>query len=370
MPYSNLEKLTFFAPSMRGGGAERVVLNLANYFAVNNMRVDIILLKAEGPFLSKVNPMVNIVDFGVSRAVHSIPKLMSYLNKESPKAVISAMHYANVVLVAANKFVKSNTKIILSTHNLLSRSEKNRYIQKENIFPWLINYFYKDAYKVIAVSRGVACDLIESAKLPENLIQVIYNPINTGEIRAMAKLNLPKFINGECFPYILAAGRLNKYKSFDLLVRAFKLVTENLDIKLIIIGEGDLRSELELLILELNLENQVYLPGFIENPYPLMNQASAFVLSSSSEGFGNVLVEAMALGTPVVSTNCPSGPAEILENGKWGRLVPVGDVNSLATAIVETLNEPIHPTKLMDRAQYFSLENIGAKYSKIINTNS
>ena len=177
-------------------------------------------------------------------------------------------------------------------------------------------------------------------------------------------LDHPWFLPGEP-PVILGVGRLTQAKDFPTLIRAFALVRKKHPARLMILGEGEERSKLETLVQELGLEKEVSLPGFVDNPYKYMKRAAVFVLSSKWEGFGNVLVEAMALGTPVVSTNCPSGPAEILENGRWGRLVPVGDVYALAEAIIETLDEEHHPD-VANRAKDFAVELAVEKYINVL----
>ena len=164
---------------------------------------------------------------------------------------------------------------------------------------------------------------------------------------------------------ILGVGRLTQAKDFPTLIRAFALVRKKRAARLMILGEGEERPKLEALVRELGLEREVTLPGFVDNPYKYMKRAAVFVLSSKWEGFGNVLVEAMALGTPVVSTDCPSGPAEILENGRWGRLVPVGDVYALAEAIIETLDEEHHPD-VANRAKDFAVELAVEKYINVL----
>ncbi|NLO89188.1 MAG: glycosyltransferase, partial [Clostridia bacterium] len=187
---------------------------------------------------------------------------------------------------------------------------------------------------VVAVSQGVADDLVKTTGLMRELIKVIYNPIVTPELLEKAKESIghPWFKPGQP-PVILSAGRLTAAKDFPTLIHAFARVRAERLARLMILGEGEERPNLESLVRELGLESDVSMPEFVENPYAYMARAAVFVLSSAWEGFGNVLVEAMAVGTPVVSTDCPSGPAEILEGGKWGKLVPVGDVEKLAKAL-------------------------------------
>jgi len=221
----------------------------------------------------------------------------------------------------------------------------------------------------VAVSRGVADDLARLTGLPREKIQVIYNPVVTPElfVKAEEPLGHPWFAAGEP-PVILGVGRLHEAKDFQTLIRAFALVRKKRVARLVILGEGEERPKLEALVRELGLEEEVALPGFVDNPFKYMKRAGVFVLSSQWEGFGNVLVEAMACGTPVVSTACPSGPEEILENGRWGRLVSVGDVDALAEAIILTLDDKNHPD-VARRALDFGVQRAIDEYIRVLGLN-
>jgi len=237
-------------------------------------------------------------------------------------------------------------------------------IKRSLLFP----ITYSQADLIIAVSRGVAKDVADLTGLPESKIQAIWNPIPIEDIltKAEENVNHPWFVVKE-LPIILGVGRLDYQKDFFTLINAFAIVRQSLKSRLVILGEGKVRSELEQLVSKLGLEDEVSLPGYIKNPYPYMKNADVFVLSSYYEGLGYVLLEALAVGTPIVSTNCPSGPDEVLEHGKYGRLVGVQDANGLASAILATLSEPPDPQLLQKRARDFHLDSIVEQYLNALN---
>jgi glycosyltransferase involved in cell wall biosynthesis len=236
--------------------------------------------------------------------------------------------------------------------------------------PHLIKIFYPWADAIVANSRGVAEDLMKLTGLPRDKIQVIYNPVVTPELFAKAEepLDHPWFRPGEP-PVILGVGRLTQQKDFPTLIRAFALVRKERPARLMILGEGEERPKLEALVRELRLEEDVALPGFVENPYKYMKRAAVFVLSSKWEGLPTVLIEALALGTQVIATNCPSGLEEVLEGGRWGRLVSVGDFAGLAQAILDRLNNARSGNtsgQVEYAIQRFSLEKIVQMYCDIL----
>jgi glycosyltransferase involved in cell wall biosynthesis len=206
--------------------------------------------------------------------------------------------------------------------------------------PWVMRSAYTRADVVVATSAGVADDLARAIQMPRSRIVVIYNPVVTPSMikKSWESVDHAWITGGSC-PVIIATGRLTKQKDFPTLIRAFARLREQQSARLIILGEGEDRERLQDLAAELRVEANIDFPGFVSNPYAYMRRASVFVLSSRWEGFGNVVAEALACGTPVVSTDCPSGPAEILEGGRWGRLVPVGDSASLSEAMVLALTE-------------------------------
>jgi len=335
-------KVALFLPSLNGGGAERVMVNLARGLAELGLQVDLVLAKAEGPLLADIPIGVNAVDLNAKRVLYSLPGLIGYLRRERPDALLAAMEHTNLVALWAKKLSGVATRVVVSVHNIVSQDIANAQNMRAKVIPPLVRIIYPWAYAVVAVSEGVADDLAQLTGLPRSKLQVIYNPAVTPEllVRAEEPLDHPWFQPGEP-PVILGAGRLTAQKDFPTLIRAFALVRRKLPARLMILSEGEERPGLEALVQELGLEKDVAMPGFVNNPYKYMKRAGVFVLSSKYEGFGLVLVEAMACGTPVVATDCPSGPAEILRGGKWGRMVSVEDVDGLANAIHLTLMDPI-----------------------------
>jgi glycosyltransferase involved in cell wall biosynthesis len=230
-----------------------------------------------------------------------------------------------------------------------------------------MRYSFLWADNVVAVSTGVAQDLLHTIHLPSAKVQTIYNPAVNSQFYedANCPLDDPWFTHAAP-PVVLGVGRLHRQKDFSLLIRAFSLIRKERSVRRMILGEGEDRPALEALVKDLGLEEDVALPGFVENPYRYMKAAAVFALSSRWEGFGLVLVEAMAVGTPVVSTDCPSGPAEILEGGKWGRLVPVGDAHVLAGAIISALDDPSTPEGIHHRVLDFSVDHLMQQYLDVL----
>lgn len=361
-------KLTLFIPSLLGGGAERVIVNLSRGFVEQCLDVDLVLAKAEGPYLSQVSPTVRVVDLRTSRVLASLPGLVRYFRQERPWALLSALNHANVVALWAKNFARVPTRVVVSVHNTISLASANAPSLRARLTPMWVHTFYRWADAVVTVSQGVAEDLIRLTGLPREKVRVIYNPVVTPELFAKAKepLDHPWFAPGEP-PVVLSVGRLTAQKDYTTLIRAFALVRKERPARLMILGEGEERSKLGALVRELGLEQDIALPGFVENPYKYMKGAAVFVLSSAWEGFGNVLVEALALGTPVVSTDCPSGPMEILEGGKWGALVPVGNVDALGRAILKTLTQQEAPPGACERmVERFSLERVVDQYLEVL----
>lgn len=334
--------VALFLPSLRGGGAERVMATLAREFCAQGIQVDVVVAKAEGPYLFELPDSVRVIDLGVSRVAFGLFGLIRYLRRERPMAMLATMNHANVVALIARCLSFSSTRLVVREAVNLSANINGHSKLTDKVMPFLVGLFYPTADSVIAVSRGVAEDLVGVANIQKEKVLVIYNPVDLNELHAKSSISIshPWFQKGEP-PVILAVGRLVPQKDFGTLIKAFFLITQQrkIALRLMILGEGEERPKLEEQIRNYGLKKEILLPGFVDNPYPYMKQAAVFVLSSLWEGLPNVLIQAMALGTPVVSTNCPSGPEEILEFGKWGALVPVASPKVMSEAIVSVLEK-------------------------------
>jgi glycosyltransferase involved in cell wall biosynthesis len=338
MTADGANKLAIFMPFLNGGGAERAMLNLAHGFAESGYAVDLVLAQAKGPYLGDVHEAIRLVDLKASRVLTSLPALVRYLRLEQPTALLSSLDYANVVALWARRLAGTPGRVAVNEQNTISRSARNSARWRQRMVPYLVKLFYPWADYIIGNSQGVADDLVKLTGLPPKRIQILYNPVVTPKSRekARALLNHPWFEAGQP-QVVLAVGRLTKQKDFPTLIRAFSQVRQSRPARLIILGEGPDRPALEALVNQLGLGADVALPGFVENPYAYMSRASVFVLCSRWEGLPTVLIEALYCGAPVIATDCPSGPREILRDGQYGRLVPVGNAEALAGAIEATL---------------------------------
>ncbi len=360
------KRLALFVPSMRAGGAERVTLILAREIAARGHAVDLLLAQAEGPHLAEVHESVRVVDLKASRVLTSLLPLVRYLRQERPQALLSMMVHTNIVALWACRLAGVSTRTVVSERVTLSWRTEHTRSKRGWLWPWLIKLFYPWADGIIAVSNGVADDLVQVAGIPREYVRTIYNPIVRPELRekAQAPLDHPWFKPGQP-PVVLAAGRLTAQKGFPTLIQAFARVCQVLPARLLILGEGEQRLALETLIRQLGLEKDVSLPGFEANPYPYMARASVFVLSSRWEGLPCVLIEALACGAPLIATDCPSGPREILKDGQYGQLVPVGDIAALAQAIEMALGGKIPPPP-EESWRPFELETVVNQYMNVL----
>ncbi len=360
-------RVAFFLPSLHGGGAERVVVNLIKESVKKGISVELVLANAKGPYLSEIPKEVEIFDLKSTRVLFALPKLVRYFKKERPEIFVSSLSHANIISVIAKKIARAKTKLFLREDNMLSLVYLNSKSLKIKTMPFLMRVFYPYSDLIIAVSKGVKDDLVRFAKLPEYKIEVVYNPIITPDLFTKAKgpVDHPWFAPNSA-PVILGVGRLTRQKDFSTLLKAFAIVRKEIDSRLVILGEGEERKNLEKLAKDLGIQEDVWLPGFVENPYKYMSKASVFVLSSIYEGLPTVLVEALVLGCPVVSTNCPSGPSEILENGKYGKLVPVGDYQALADALISYLKGNIHYSISHEILSKYTLEISVNEYIKAV----
>lgn len=333
--------IAFFLPTLTGGGAERVVVNLAQGIAARGQRVDLVVASAEGALRGQVTSAVHLVNLRAPRVLRSLVPLVGYLRGERPRVLVSSMGHANLVALWAARLAGGSTPVIVTVHNTMSQAHGQQGRLVGRLWPYLMRAFYPWAACVVAVSRGAADDLARTAGLPRNRVQVVYNPVITPAILELARQapDHPWFRPAEP-PVILGAGRLTRQKDFPTLIRAFAELRRHCPVRLMILGDGEERPHLEQLVRSLGIAGEVAFPGFRQNAMAYMAGSALFVLSSAWEGLPTVLIEALAAGTRVVSTDCPSGPREILQDGRLGTLVPVGDAAALSQAMLESLSRP------------------------------
>ena len=360
------KKIAIFVPTLAFGGVERVMVNLAQGFSDRGFEVDLVAPQVEGEFQSQVPNRVRVVDLQAKQVLTSLPRLVGYLRRERPSVVLTAMEHSSVAAIWARAFARVPTRVIATVHTNLSEVVKHAPSAKVRLVPLVCRAFLHRADAIVAVSRGVADDLAKHAPKTRSRTKVIYNPVITDDILSQAKESVdhPWFQPGEA-PVILGAGRLAEQKDFATLIRAFALVRRQRPVRLAILGEGEERQHLEALAADLGVGQDIWMPGYEQNPYRYMSKAALFVLSSAWEGFGNVLVEALAVGAPVVATDCRDGPREILEAVGQGRLVGVGDVEALAREMLFSLSEE-HQAQSAKELRAFTLNFVVDQYVALL----
>jgi len=363
------KKIAIFMQSLAIGGAERVTLNLAKGLVQQGMHVDLLLANCSGGLLSEVPPQITIIDLKGKRVLFSLFPLVCYLRTQRPDLLHSIQTHASLIAVWAVKLARLQMPLVISSHTMDSTSLAAEPTIRNRLVIKLAGWFFRSADAAICVSQGVAEDFIKTTGMPPQKTYVVYNSIVPPELekKVHESISHPWFIS-EDPPVILAVGRLNASKDYPTLLRAFSLVNKKRLARLLILGEGQERAHLESLVKELGISAYVLMPGFVANPFAYMARARLLVLSSRWEGLPGVLVEALACGTPVVSTDCSSGPKEILENGRFGKLVPVGDPQALATAILETLHTTPDRALLKQRAQDFTIDKSVKEYIRVFKT--
>jgi glycosyltransferase involved in cell wall biosynthesis len=394
-------RIAVMLPSLKGGGAERSMLNLINGFLARGRKVDLVLCQAKGAYLTEVPAGVNLIELEAVNGLRArwvamignlrhffallqpvllakkvvpeiarIPSLQHYLNTHNPDVVLSAITYANLAVIWAKQFSASRVPVVVSERIALHtyctdpvnyRKKKWRYL------PQLVERTYPGADLVVAVSQAAADELVTHIGVSRESVTTIHNPVVDENLHVQARqpLDHPWFSSGEV-PVILAAGRLTEQKDFATLLHAFALVRAQQPVRLVIVGEGRLREELQSLANELGVQDDLDMPGFVSNPFQFMARASVLVLSSLYEGLPGVLIQALACGCPVISTDCPGGSREILADGKYGALVDVGDAGAMADAIRASLDNPQDKAVLQERALDFSVDHAVDTYLELL----
>jgi glycosyltransferase involved in cell wall biosynthesis len=391
--------VAFLMGNLHTGGVQRMTSLLANGLAEQGARVDLVVCDSRGGLKEQVAPALELVTLGHSNPLTArlaalradpggaaamlrplltikyasptlgyLPALARYLRRARPDSMFSATSYLNIEAVLARRLAAVPTRLVLSDRSHFS-SGKPRKAWRQRHLAAAMQRTYLQADAITAVSNGVAADIAQSIGIPREAIITLYNPTITPDFAARAgqPIDHPWFADGAP-PVLLGVGRTTFQKDFATLLRAFAKTRADRPARLAIIGESNEKqaARLHALAGELGVEDDFALLGYQANPLPYMARAAVFVLSSRYEGFPNVLLEALACGTPVVSTDCPSGPFEILDGGSFGTLVPMADPDALAAAILATLNAPPDPARLEGRAAVFNYDTAIARYADVL----
>ncbi len=360
-------RIAFLLPDLRGGGAQHMVINMANEFSARGHEVTLLVIESAGPYAEKISSAVRTVYFNRSRTRDGLRPLIDYLCNERLDILYSAMPYVNIVAVLGKILSSvSKTAVIISERNFFSLNAQQDGSTPSFLQKLTVGALYPLADKIVAISRGVADDLRTYLFAGHKKLSYIHNPVVTQgtQDQLAQECDDPWFVS--CArPVIVTSGRLVAQKDQKTLLRAFAKLRKTHPASLLILGEGPLRDDLTQTARDLDIEGDVYFKGFVPNPLAYMKKADLFALSSAWEGFGNVVVEALLCGLPVVSTDCPAGPAEILDNGRYGFLVPVGDDDTLAQAMEKALTAKPDPQTQKKRAMDFSVQTICDQYETL-----
>ncbi|EXJ23344.1 Alpha-1,4-N-acetylgalactosamine transferase PglJ [Alkalibacterium sp. AK22] len=358
-----MKTVAVLVPTMAGGGAERVVATLVRTINREKFRIHLILVRAEGPYMELLPDTIKITSLNAGHVRYALIKLTNVLNTVQPDIVFSTLDELNLGLVLIKPFLRKKPKIILREANTPSKSLSTLSPLKKKSVLFLYTHFYPRADLIIAQCMAMRADILHTYKLSSEKVTHIYNPLDIDTI-------IKQSFEGNPYPegliHLLAVGRLSYQKGFDILLEAVRIVLQTEPtVHLTVIGEGSLKQELSTLSEKLEIDQHVQFLGFKKNPYPYYRYADAYILSSRWEGFPNSLLEALACGTKVVATDCPSGPREILLDNAYGTLVPASDPQALAEGILHTIKSK---NKSGKRAEAYRVEAIIEEYEKVFNT--
>jgi glycosyltransferase involved in cell wall biosynthesis len=399
-PGAHLARIALILPALTAGGVERSTFSLAAGLLARGLAVDLVVYKPDGPMRAELPTSIRVVPLRacsslmarlhalaadpvgigvmllpvlavrrVPNAYRYLPALVEYLRTTRPAALITAFPFENLLGVAARRLAGTDTRLIVTERNTTTRSTREGTKRKRRFLPSLLLRQYPMADAVVAVSDGVADGLATTTGLSRHRITTIYNPVVSQDMPAKAAEPAPHpWLEPGQPPVVMGLGRLVPQKDFPTLIRAFARVRAERPARLLIVGPGsaDAQAELRALATALGCDEDTDLPGLTLNPFAYLARAGVFVLSSLHEGLPGVLIQALACGCPAVSTDCPSGPAEILDGGRYGTLVPVGDDAAMAEAILATLAHPPERSVLAARGAEFSVDRAVERYLELL----
>ena len=354
------KKILFLLPSLSGGGAERVFTILLRHLDRARFEPHLGLLQAHGAYMDDIPKDVPVYDLKASRVRYALPSITRLIWKLRPQTILATMGHLNIALIAAKLFFPPDTKLIVREAVIPSAlfREENKNVR---LWGWLYRNFYKRADTVVCLSDSMVSDLVENFGIPRERLVRIYNPVDTEKIRELAQTGSNPFKGTGS--HLVAAGRICRQKGLDVLIDAMPAVLRRFpDARLVILGEGPLEAELKEQAQNLGLEEKVVFLGFQANPWLYLKHATVFVLPSRYEGLPNVLLEALALGTPVVVSDCPGGIREIRDSVGNMAVVPPENPAALVEAIITVCSSPVPAIDSLGR---FDLQQVVSEYSDI-----
>jgi glycosyltransferase involved in cell wall biosynthesis len=356
-----MKRITIFFQSFHSGGVEQILINLANELSKKN-EVTALALTTDGALMNDLNDSIQIVNLNKTKASKAVGSLVKYIKENNPDIILSAKHFMNISVLIANLLTGKKTNVIATVHGQLGNSKR------DELMKYFIRLLYPLSDEIICVSNGVASEIKELIpSRHEKMVNVIYNPVIDQKFieRAEAAMNAQNGKNSE-EKWIVSIGRLSKEKNIDMLIQAFSKLPDKRQCKLVIIGEGPEKEKLSSLVFKLGLEKEVIFKGYQKNPFIDLNKADVLALSSEREGLPTVLIEALYFNVPIVSTDCKSGPREILKDGKYGLLVPVKDTDKMAAALEKQLQGNQRNPFDIDVLKPYTLEEVMVNYNELI----
>ena len=358
--------LTFFLPNLEGGGAERAIVQLANGIASRGVMVDLVLGKAVGQYRAEVSSLVRVIDLSASGKFSTIVRLCRYIQRKNPAVLMSSMDLPNIqMIIAANLVGYKGRKVISQRAVIAAVYDAENWLTRVT-YRLAVRLTYPLASAIVSNSFFAKAEILAIPFIDERHVYTIHNSVDADRVRLLSKVALEDdWIGATADPLIISVGSFSVLKDRVTLIKAFAIVKEEVDVRLVILGEGEERSKIERLVSDLGLNTSVYFPGFEPNPFKWMQQSAVIVSSSITEGCPNNLLEALSLGLSVVATDCPGDTATILDFGRWGRLVPVGDAKKMAAAILEALSDLNAPDG-KSRAAQFSPKKVVDAYMDVL----
>lgn len=355
-------KISIITPSLNGGGAEKVAVNLANHYASSGYCVDLVVFSLVGPYQALIGENVNLVNLGVARSRYVFFEIRRYLRSNSSALILSVIRDANI-FVGIAAYGLSIQSLVFREANTMDAIEA-QWTPKKVSYKLLMKCAYRLANCILANSNDTKLDLLKNKIIPENKVKVIRNPVLPPGYQQLKTKSLDEawFFERDS-KVVLSVGRLHRQKNFPFLLSVFEEVYKtNNSARLMIVGDGEEKDHLLDLIDKKGLSNVAKIVGFQYNIYPYYENAAVFALTSDWEGFGNVLVEALSVGLPVISTNCPGGPKMILKKGKYGALIPLGDREAFVRALLKALENPSRSLDAINYSRRYSVECVAQDY--------